>query len=67
MSQHLLAHEGLFLGSSAAVNCVAAVKVGGLIWRVGRVGGFGYPLVQFATIQPFWLVSEGSQKETTQF
>ncbi|CAJ1329767.1 unnamed protein product [Effrenium voratum] len=67
MSQHLLAHEGLFLGSSAAVNCVAAVKVGGLIWRVGGVGGFGYPLVQFATIQPFWLVSEGSQKETTQF
>ena len=27
MAHHLLRHEGLFLGSSAAVNCVAAVKV----------------------------------------
>ncbi|CAK9013829.1 Cysteine synthase 2 (CS 2) (Cysteine synthase-like protein) (CSl) (O-acetylserine (thiol)-lyase 2) (OAS-TL 2) (O-acetylserine sulfhydrylase 2) [Durusdinium trenchii] len=27
MAHHILRHEGLFLGSSAAVNCVAAVKV----------------------------------------
>jgi len=27
MAYHLLAHEGLFVGSSAAVNCAAAVKV----------------------------------------
>ena len=27
MAHHLLRHEGVFLGSSAAVNCVAAVKV----------------------------------------
>ncbi|CAE8626501.1 unnamed protein product, partial [Polarella glacialis] len=27
MAHHLLAHEGLFLGSSAAVNCAAAVKM----------------------------------------
>lgn len=27
MARHLLAHEGLFVGSSAAVNCVGAVKV----------------------------------------
>lgn len=27
MAHHLRRHEGLFLGSSAAVNCVAAVKV----------------------------------------
>lgn len=27
MARHLLAHDGLFVGSSAAVNCVGAVKV----------------------------------------
>jgi len=27
MAHHLLRHEGLFLGSSAAVNCAAAVKI----------------------------------------
>ena len=26
MAYYLLAHEGLFVGSSAAVNCVGAVK-----------------------------------------
>jgi len=27
MGQHLLSHEGIFVGSSAAVNCVGAVKM----------------------------------------
>merc|ERR1712139_58873 len=27
MAHYLLAHEGLFIGSSGAVNCAAAVKV----------------------------------------
>ena len=26
MSRHLLLHDGLFLGSSASMNCVGAVK-----------------------------------------
>ena len=27
MSRHLVHHDGLFLGSSSAVNCIAAVRV----------------------------------------
>lgn len=27
MGYHLLAHEGLFVGSSSSMNCVGAVKV----------------------------------------
>ena len=33
MAGHLLAHDGLFVGSSAAVNCVGAVKVARAMMR----------------------------------
>ena len=37
MSAYLLRHEGLFVGSSAAVNCVGAVKVARLLGPGHRV------------------------------